>query len=57
MPRLSFPSPETMSAEQRRVHRKALVGCYTMVAMTLNAHEIPLPDGVTPAFPRPQATR
>ena len=57
MPRLSFPSPETMSAEQRRVHHKALVGYYTMVAMTLNAHEIPLPDGVTPAFPRPQATR
>lgn len=32
----------------------ALVGYYTMVAMTLNAHEIPLPEGETPAFPLPQ---
>ena len=32
----------------------ALVGYYTMVAMTLNAHEIPLPDGVAPAFALPQ---
>ena len=29
----------------------ALVGYYTLVAMTLNAHEIPLPEGTTPAFP------
>ncbi|MCZ4312960.1 carboxymuconolactone decarboxylase family protein [Comamonadaceae bacterium G21597-S1] len=32
----------------------ALVGYYTMVAMTLNAHEIPLPEGVPAAFPLPQ---
>jgi 4-carboxymuconolactone decarboxylase len=32
----------------------ALVGYYTMVAMTLNCHEIPLPEGVAPAFPLPQ---
>ena len=32
----------------------SLVGYYTMVAMTLNAHEIPLPPGVEPAFPLPQ---
>ena len=32
----------------------ALVGYYTMVAMTLNAHEIPLPEGVQPAFQLPQ---
>jgi 4-carboxymuconolactone decarboxylase len=32
----------------------ALVGYYTMVAMTLNAHEIPLPEGVEPAFALPQ---
>jgi 4-carboxymuconolactone decarboxylase len=25
-----------------------------MVAMTLNAHEIPLPQGITPAFALPQ---
>ena len=28
------------------VELTALIGYYTMVAMTLNAHEIPLPDGV-----------
>ena len=32
------------------VELTALVGYYTMVAMTLNAHQIPLPDGATPVF-------
>lgn len=36
------------------VELTALVGYYTMVAMTLNAHEIPLPEGVAPAFPLPR---
>jgi 4-carboxymuconolactone decarboxylase len=36
------------------VELTALVGYYTLVAMTLNAHEIPLPEGVPPAFPLPQ---
>lgn len=36
------------------VELTALVGYYTMVAMTLNAHEIPLPEGVEAAFPLPQ---
>ena len=36
------------------VELTALVGYYTMVAMTLNAHEIPLPEGVQSAFPLPQ---
>lgn len=39
---------------RRLVELTALVGYYTMVALTLNAHEIPLPDGVAPAFPLPQ---
>ncbi len=39
---------------RRLVELTALVGYYTMVAMTLNAHEIPLPDDVVPAFPLPQ---
>ena len=30
------------------VELTALVGYYTMVAMTLNAHEFPLPEGVPP---------
>jgi 4-carboxymuconolactone decarboxylase len=42
--------------ERRLVELVALVGYYTMVAMTLNAHEIPLPEGVAPAFPLPQAS-
>ena len=40
--------------ERKLVELTALVGYYTMVAMTLNAHEIPLPEGVQPAFPLPQ---
>ncbi|SEL58555.1 4-carboxymuconolactone decarboxylase [Pseudoxanthomonas sp. GM95] len=40
--------------EKAIVELTALVGYYTMVAMTLNTHEIPLPEGVTPAFPLPQ---
>ncbi len=30
------------------VELTALIGYYTMVAMTLNVHEIPLPEGATP---------
>ena len=33
------------------VELTALIGYYTMVAMTLNAHEFPLPAGVAPPFP------
>ncbi|MDO8777880.1 MAG: carboxymuconolactone decarboxylase family protein [Burkholderiaceae bacterium] len=40
--------------ERGVVELTALVGYYTMVAMTLNCHEIPLPEGVAPAFPLPQ---
>ncbi len=40
--------------ERTVVELTALVGYYTMVAMTLNAHEIPLPEGVPPAFALPQ---
>lgn len=35
------------------VELTALIGYYTMVAMTLNCHEIPLPEGIAPAFPLP----
>ena len=40
--------------ERTLVELTALIGYYTMVAMTLNCHEIPLPEGVAPAFPLPQ---
>jgi 4-carboxymuconolactone decarboxylase len=33
------------------VEMTALSGYYTMVAMTLNAHEFPLPEGVARPFP------
>jgi 4-carboxymuconolactone decarboxylase len=36
---------------QGMVELTALVGYYTMVAMTLIAHEIPLPEGAEPALP------
>ncbi|MGJ7579854.1 carboxymuconolactone decarboxylase family protein [Variovorax sp. RHLX14] len=39
------------------VELTALIGYYTMVAMTLNCHEIPLPEDVDPAFPLPQHAR
>ncbi|MEO3471153.1 carboxymuconolactone decarboxylase family protein [Roseomonas sp. CAU 1739] len=35
------------------VELTALVGYYSMVAMTLNAHEVPLPDGATPPLAAP----
>lgn len=34
--------------ERGVVELTAVIGYYTMVSMTLNAHEIPLPDGVEP---------
>ncbi len=40
--------------ERTVVELTALIGYYTMVAMTLNCHEIPLPEGVPPAFLLPQ---
>lgn len=40
--------------ERALVELTALVGYYTMVAMMLNAQEIPLPEGVESAFPLPQ---
>lgn len=36
------------------VELTAIIGYYTLVAMTLNAHEIPLPDGIAPPL-RPVA--
>jgi 4-carboxymuconolactone decarboxylase len=33
------------------VELTALIGYYSMVALTLNAHEIGVPDGATPPLP------
>lgn len=52
-----FVSAKTYEAATRQwgvvgvVELTALIGYYTMVAMTLNAHEIPLPAGATPQLP------
>lgn len=40
-----------LAGVQGVVELAALVGYYTMVAMTLIAHEIPLPEGAAPALP------
>lgn len=37
------------------VELTAVIGYYTMVSMTLNVHEIPLPDGVAPVLTPPQS--
>ncbi|HSI59139.1 MAG TPA: carboxymuconolactone decarboxylase family protein [Ideonella sp.] len=50
----TYASALSCLGERGVVELTALVGYYTMVAMTLNAHEIPLPEGVQPAFPLPQ---
>ena len=36
------------------VELTALVGYYSMVAMTLNAHDVPLPDGAVPPLTAPE---
>lgn len=50
----TYAAALTLFGERAVVELTALVGYYTMVAMTLNCHEIPLPEGVAPAFPLPQ---
>ena len=42
-----------MYGVEKAVELSALIGYYSMVAMTLNAHQIPLPDGVAPPLPEP----
>jgi 4-carboxymuconolactone decarboxylase len=36
------------------VELTSLVGYYTLVSMTLNAHDVPLPDDVQPPLPKPK---
>ncbi|WP_043829431.1 carboxymuconolactone decarboxylase family protein [Muricoccus aerilatus] len=52
------PLPVYQEAQQRWgargvVELTAVIGYYTMVSMTLNAHEIPLPDGIAPPLQAP----
>lgn len=52
--------PEAYHAVRERwgargvVELTAVIGYYTMVSMTLNAHEIPLPDGIAPQLQVPE---
>jgi 4-carboxymuconolactone decarboxylase len=39
--------------ERGVVELTGVIGYYTMVSMTLNAHEIPLPDGASPPLALP----
>ena len=39
--------------EEGLVHLVCLCGYYTLVSFTLNAFDVPLPDGATPQWPRP----
>jgi 4-carboxymuconolactone decarboxylase len=39
--------------ERGVVELAGVIGYYTMVSMTLNAHEIPLPDGASPPLAPP----
>jgi 4-carboxymuconolactone decarboxylase len=53
------PSPVYDAARERWgargvVELTAVIGYYTMVSMTLNAHDIPLPDGVAPPLLAPE---
>ncbi len=50
----TYSAALTLFGEKGVVELTALIGYYTMVALTLNCHEIPLPAGVVPAFPLPQ---
>ncbi len=39
--------------EEGLVQLVCLCGYYTLVSFTLNAFDVPLPDGATPQWPRP----
>ena len=62
--RLPSLTPENMDDEQQMLYQKtkdligekgivdliSLMGYYSMISMTLNVFEIPLPEGTTPPF-------
>ncbi|MDJ0389564.1 carboxymuconolactone decarboxylase family protein [Roseomonas sp. E05] len=56
VPLPAYRAVERRWGERGVVELTAVIGYYTMVSMTLNAHEIPLPEGVEPPLrPPPQA--
>ena len=54
MPLETYRAAEARWGAKGVVELTAVIGYYTMVSMTLNAHEIPLPDEVAePLSPLP----
>lgn len=51
----TYANARTLLGVQGVVDLVAVIGYYSFIAMTLNAHEVPLPAGVTPPLP-PRAT-
>ena len=54
VPTATYDAARERWGERGVVELTAVVGYYTMVSMTLNAHEIPLPDGVAPVLSPPE---
>ncbi|MBB5695351.1 carboxymuconolactone decarboxylase family protein [Muricoccus pecuniae] len=55
VPRPVYDAVRERWGERGVVELTAVIGYYTMVSMTLNAHEIPLPDGVAPVLAAPES--
>ena len=53
VPPATYAAALSRWGERGVVELTAVIGYYTMVSMTLNAHEIPLPDGVAPVLEAP----
>lgn len=47
----SYDRAKAMFSEVGVVELVGLIGYYTLIALTLNAHEVPLPAGVVPELP------
>lgn len=50
----AYDQVKALFGEVGAVELVGLIGYYSLIAMTLNAHEVPLPAGVTPELPSRQ---
>ncbi|TPG53770.1 carboxymuconolactone decarboxylase family protein [Roseomonas nepalensis] len=55
VPPATYDAARALWGARGVVELTAVIGYYTMVSMTLNAHEIPLPDGVAPVLAAPES--
>lgn len=53
----TYRAAQEMWGDAGVVELTAINGYYVLVAMTLNVHQIPLPEGLVPALARPSAGR